>query len=420
MAEIITMPKMSDTMEQGVLVAWLLKEGDTVKAGDILAEVETDKAVMELEAYVDGTLLYIGAKENEEIPVGGLLAIIGEEGEDYKALLEQAQQKESQKAETTQESTATTDEKATDEKTPIEPVSPTSSEDKGRIKVSPLAKKIAQDQQYDLSSITGTGTGGRIIKRDLEGLTSSGTLSSKMASMPDPVSIPFEAKESYDEIAVSPMRQTIAKKLSDSKNTAPHFYLTMEVNMDEVVAARKAINQEAPTKISFNDIIVKAAAMAIRQHPAINTSWMGERIRHNQHIHIGIAVAIEDGLLVPVARFADMKSLSQLSSEIKELGAKARNRQLSSQDWEGATFTISNLGMFGIDSFTSIINPPGACILAVGAIKKIPTVKDNQVVPGYVVKLTLSCDHRLVDGAVGAAFLSTLKTLLEQPLRMLV
>ncbi len=417
-AELIPMPKMSDTMTEGTIAQWLKKVGDEVKSGDILAEVETDKATMELESYWDGILLHIGPKEGESVEVDGVLAVVGEKGADFATLIKAHQPSISSSS----ESAATTPESAESPATPVQtsaPVAapPVNSADNGRVIASPLAKKLAADRGYDLSQIPGTGDGGRIIKRDVEAFTSSAVTASGNAA----VSLPqVVGQESFEETPASQMRKTIAKRLSESKFTAPHFYLTMEINMDKAMEARKSINEIAPVKISFNDIVIKATAAALRQNPKVNVSWLGDKMRTNHHIHIGVAVAVDEGLLVPVVRFADHKSLSHISAEVKELGQKARDKKLQPSEWEGSTFTISNLGMFGIEEFTAIINSPDSCILAVGGIKQTPVVKDGQVIPGNVMKVTLSCDHRTVDGAVGSVFLKSLKEYLEDPVRILI
>jgi pyruvate dehydrogenase E2 component (dihydrolipoamide acetyltransferase) len=419
-ASVITMPKMSDTMTEGIIANWLKKVGDEVKSGDILAEVETDKATMELEAYDDGKLLYIGVEAGSSVAVDGVIAVIGKEGADYKKLLE-AQKPTGKPAKETKSEPVTKSEPApaTSESKATESISHSSN---GRVKVSPLAKKMAKEKGFDLKQIPGSGEGGRIVKRDVESFTPKAKPSaSKAASAGTPVQLPsVVGEESYEDVQLSQMRKTIARRLSESKFTSPHFYLTMEINMDKAVEARKSLNEIAPVKISFNDIVIKAVAAALRMHPNVNVSWRGDTLRINRHIHIGVAVAVEEGLLVPVVRFADSKSLSHISVEVKELATKAANKQLQPSDWEGNTFTVSNLGMFGIEEFTAIINPPDACILAVGGIKETPVVKDGQIVPGNVMKVTLSCDHRAVDGAVGAAFLKTLKGLLEDPVRILI
>lgn len=434
-ATLITMPKMSDTMEEGVIASWLKKEGDKVEAGDILAEVETDKATMELEAYEDGTLLYIGIKEGDAAPIDGVIAVIGEEGADYEKLIKAHEQKssggESKKPEKEDKSEDKKSSESKSESASNKPSPPAESankdkngKDAGRIFASPLAKKIAKDKGIDLSEVEGSGGNGRIIKSDVENFTpkkKSDTAPKQDAASGQAVNIPqVVGEESYEEVKVSQMRKTVAKRLAESKFTAPHFYLTMEINMDKAMEARKSINEMSPVKISFNDMVIKAVAASLRQHPKVNSSWLGDKIRRNHHIHVGMAVAVEEGLLVPVIRFADNKSLSHIAAEAKDYAKKAQNKELEPKDWEGNTFTVSNLGMFGIEEFTAIINPPDACILAVGGIKQTAVVKDGQLVPGNVMKVTLSCDHRVVDGAVGSAFLQTLKGLLEDPVRILI
>ncbi len=413
MAEVIRMPKMSDTMEEGVIVEWLKKEGDTVKSGDILAEVETDKATMELENYVKGTLLHIGVQKGDAVPVDGIIAIVGEPGEDIKALLAEASTKKEAPKEEVAESSS-----PAPQATPAAPSAPAATNntatttDDGRIKASPLARKMAEEKGLNIASIHGTGENGRIVRRDIENYKESA------ASIPAaPV---YTGQESFTEVPVSQMRKTIARRLADSKFTAPHFYLTMEINMDKAVEARGAMNEYSPVKLSYNDMVIKAAAIALRQHPQVNSSWMGDKIRTNQHIHVGVAVAVEDGLLVPVVRFADNKTLSQISAEVKELAEKAKTKKLQPAEWEGNTFSISNLGMYGIDEFTAIINPPNACILAIGGMKETVIVKNGEMRPGHIMKVTLSCDHRVVDGVVGSKFLQTFKNLLEEPVRLLV
>lgn len=416
-AALITMPKMSDTMTEGVIANWMKKVGDDVKSGDILAEVETDKATMELEAYEDGELLYIGVDAGSSVPVDGVIAVVGEKGADYQTLIS---------------AHSVGDQAAPEAKTAKAPAAPqvakklkgTPTSTNGKVKASPLAKRLAKDLGYDISKIPGTGEGGRIIKRDVESHTpmeSVPTTTTSSAQAGAPIQLPaVVGQESYEDVTLSQMRKTIARRLSESKFTSPHFYLTMEINMDKAIEARKSMNEISAVKISFNDLVLKATAAALRMHPDVNVSWLDDTLRYNKHIHIGVAVAVEEGLLVPVVRFADNKSLSHISAEVKELATKASNKQLQPADWEGNTFTISNLGMFGIEEFTAIINPPDACILAIGGIKQTPIVKDGQVVPGNVMKVTLSCDHRAVDGAVGAAFLKTLKGLLEDPVRILI
>ncbi|MFC0263532.1 pyruvate dehydrogenase complex dihydrolipoamide acetyltransferase [Fontibacter flavus] len=423
-ATVITMPKMSDTMTEGTIATWLKKVGDQVKSGDIIAEVETDKATMELESYEDGTLLYIGIEAGDAVPVDGVIAIIGEKGADYEKLLKA--HKANQGAAEAPASEEQKEEKAPEvkkEEAPVAqssaPATSSSSSDGGRVKASPLAKKMASEKGVDISLVKGTGEGGRIVKRDVENFNPA-VAQAAAAPTAMATSAPAVGQESFKEEKVSQMRKVIAKRLAESKFTAPHFYLTMEINMDKAIEARKSMNEISPVKISFNDMVIKAAAAALRQHPKVNSSWLGDKIRYNDHIHIGMAVAVEEGLLVPVIRFADSKSLSQISNEAKTLGGKAKNKKLQPKDWEGNTFTISNLGMFGIDEFTAIINPPDACILAVGGIKETVIVKNGQMQVGNVMKVTLSCDHRVVDGAVGSAFLLTLKGLLEDPVRILI
>jgi pyruvate dehydrogenase E2 component (dihydrolipoamide acetyltransferase) len=415
-AEIIRMPKMSDTMTEGTIVAWHKKVGDKVKSGDLLAEVATDKATMELESYNDGTLLYIGVKEGEAVVVDGVLAIIGEQGADYQTLLAAAASGGSSSAPAAKEEKK---ESVAAPQTPAVQTSSSASSDQ-RLKASPLARKIAKEKGIDLNQVQGSGEFGRIVKKDIESFKPAASAAAQAAEGKG-VSIPaFVGQESFEEVAVSQMRKTIAKRLGESKFGAPHFYLTMEVNMDKAIEARASINEVSPVKISFNDMVIKAAAAALRKHPKVNASWLGDKIRYNHHIHIGVAVAVEEGLLVPVLRFADNKSLSQIGAEVKELGGKAKSKKLSPAEMSGNTFTISNLGMFGIEEFTAIINPPDAAILAVGGIKQVPIVKNGEIKIGNVMKLTLSCDHRVLDGAVGSAFLQTLKDYLEDPVRILV
>ena len=422
-ATVITMPKMSDTMTDGTIASWLKKVGDDVKSGDIIAEVETDKATMELESYEDGTLLYIGVDAGNSVPVDGVIAIIGEKGADYQTLLKAHEAKTADEPEAVTESALAAKEEPKEEpktSTATSSAPAAAATDNGeRVKASPLAKRLAEEKGIDIRQVKGSGEGGRIIKRDVETFTPAAA-QSVPAQATASGSAPALGQESFREEKVSQMRKVIAKRLAESKFTAPHFYLTMEINMDKAIEARKSMNEISPVKISFNDMVIKAAAAALRQHPKVNSSWLGDKIRYNDHIHIGMAVAVEEGLLVPVIRFADSKSLSQISNEAKTLGGKAKNKELQPKDWEGNTFTISNLGMFGIDEFTAIINPPDACILAVGGIKETVVVKNGQMQIGNVMKVTLSCDHRVVDGAVGSAFLQTLKGLLEDPVRILI
>jgi len=413
-AEIVLMPKMSDTMTEGVIAAWHKKVGDTVKAGELMAEIETDKATMEYESYNTGTVLYVGAKEKEPVKVNGVLAIIGEPNADWQTLLKAHQANGSSPAAPPPAQPAAAPDPA------VQAASVHESSSNGRIKASPLAKKMAKDLGFDIGKIAGSGENGRITRRDVENYKPSATPPGAAKSSAPVVLPQVVGKESFEDVPVSQMRKTIARRLAESKFSAPHFYLTMEINMDKAVEARKSINEVSPVKISFNDIVIKATAAALRQHPDVNVSWLGDKMRKNQHIHIGVAVAVKDGLLVPVVRFADNKSLSHISVEVKDLAQKAHDKKLQPSDWEGSTFSISNLGMFGIEEFTAIINPPDACILAVGGIKETAVVKNGQLVPGNVMKVTLSCDHRAVDGAVGSAFLKTLKGLLEDPVRILI
>lgn len=419
MAEVIYMPKLSDTMTEGVVAEWHKKVGDTVKSGELLAEIETDKATMEFESFYDGVLLHVGIEKGKATPVNALLAIIGQPGEDISALLAGAPAPAAIEAPTPEpvKEAAPVAEAvsapvvAAAPKTPA-PV-PAVSVNGGRILASPLAKKIAEEKGIDLSFVTGTGEGGRITKRDVDHYV--------------PYNAPQRATvsggglvESYTDVPNSQMRKAIAKTLSASKFSAPHFYLKMEVDMDNAIAARKAMNSIEGVKVSFNDMIVKAVAVALTKHPKVNADWMGDSIRYNNHVHIGVAVAVEEGLVVPVVRFANTKGISELGGEIKDLAARARDKKLKPEEMQGGTFAISNLGMYGIEDFTSIINPPNGCILSVGQIKETPVVKNGQIVPGNVMKLSLSCDHRVVDGAIGSEFLQTLKGLIENPVNMLV
>jgi pyruvate dehydrogenase E2 component (dihydrolipoamide acetyltransferase) len=421
-AEIVLMPKMSDTMTDGVIAAWHKKVGDSVKSGELLAEIETDKATMEYESYNTGTLLYIGADAGKAVTVNGVLAIIGEKGADYQTLLKAHEAKASGGS----ASAAATSKPAEAPAASVASADVSSDHStNGRIKASPLAKKLAKDKGYDISKIQGSGEHGRVTKSDVENYKPAAeakpAAAGKEGKSASPIVLPqVIGKESFEEIPVSQMRKVIAKRLAESKFSAPHFYLTMEINMDKAMEARKSINDISPVKISFNDIVIKAAAVALRQHPDVNSSWLGDKIRKNHHVNIGVAVAVKDGLLVPVVRFADSKSLSHIAVEVKELAQKAHDKKLQPSEWEGSTFTISNLGMFGIEEFTAIINPPDACILAVGGIKETAVVKNGQLAVGNVMKVTLSCDHRAVDGAVGSAFLKTLKGLLEDPVRILI
>ncbi|RSK44215.1 pyruvate dehydrogenase complex dihydrolipoamide acetyltransferase [Hymenobacter perfusus] len=434
-ATVIRMPKMSDTMTEGTIAAWLKKVGDKVKSGDILAEVETDKATMELDNYEDGTLLYIGPKEGEAVAVDGVLAIIGEEGADVQALLGgQSGGSAAPVAAEAAPAAATTSAPAPEVAAAPAPAE-APAQNGGRIFASPLAKNIAKDKGIDLNTIKGSGENGRIVSRDLEAApaapaaqpaaapapqAAAAAPASAPAAAPAPAPAAQPADGTYTDTPVSQMRKVIARRLSESLFTAPHFYLTMEILMDKAMDVRTQLNTLSPVKLSFNDLVIKAAAVALKQHPAVNSSWLGDKIRQNKVVNIGVAVAVDEGLLVPVVRNADGKGLSAIATEVKELAGKAKSKKLQPAEWEGSTFTISNLGMFGIEEFTAIINPPDACILAVGGIKQTAVVKDGQLAIGNVMKVTLSCDHRVVDGATGAAFLQTLKALLEDPMRMLI
>ena len=427
MAEIIYMPKLSDTMTEGVVAEWLKKVGDKVASGEVLAEIETDKATMEFESFYDGVLLHIGVEKGKAAPVNAILAIIGKEGEDISALLSSSPASEAIKTtpETAEvkniapEPTAKpiTPDPSIKMESPVVTMSQPAvvhSASSGRVLASPLAKKLAEEKGIDISAVSGSGEGGRIVKRDVDHFVPF------MPANKFPVSSVPVGTESYTDENISQMRKTIARRLAESKFTAPHFYLTLDIDMDNAIKARKSMNATEGVKISFNDLVIKAVAMSLRQHPVINSSWLGDVIRRNHHIHIGVAVAVDEGLLVPVVRFADTKGLRQIGDEVREFAQKAKDKKLQPADWEGNTFTISNLGMFGIEEFTAIVNPPDSCILAVGGIKEVPVVKNGQVVPGNVMKVTLSCDHRVVDGALGAAFLQTFKNLLENPVNMLI
>lgn len=420
MEEVVLMPRLSDTMTEGVIASWQKNVGDVVKKGEVLADIETDKATMELESYKDGILLYQGAKAGEKILVNDLLCIIGKDGLDVAAIITGL------KAGASAVSTPVVETTPAAPAAPVavaEPVVEQAVVNSGRIFASPLAKRIAAEKGIDLKFVKGSGDNGRITKIDIDQYVPASTVApaAPVAQSAAPVvSNAVAGQVSFTDVPVSQMRKVIAKRLSESLFTAPHFYLTMQIDMDAAIAARTKINEVASVKVSFNDLVVKATAMALKKHPKINSSWMGDFIRYNDHINIGVAVAVDEGLLVPVVRFADGKSLSQIGAEVKDFAQKAKDKKLQPSDWEGSTFTISNLGMFGIDQFTAIINPPDACILAVGGISQEPVVKNGQVVPGNIMKLTLSCDHRVVDGATGAAFLQTLKQLLEEPVTMLV
>ncbi len=433
--EVILMPRLSDTMTEGVIADWHKKVGDAVKKGDILADIETDKATMELESYKEGKLLYIGAQKGEKIAINELLAVIGDEKKvDLDKIVAAAKNKgvaapvaaAQQPAPAGNASVAAPQAVTTAEAGH----SGLSVSADGRIKASPLARKLAAEKGIDIAKVAGSGDNGRIVKKDVDEYTDASTpgqaapaaATGGVAAQPAKTTAPAipAGQESFEEVPVSQMRKAIARRLSESKFTAPHFYVTMSIDMDSAVQARTRLNEVSPVKISFNDLVLKAVAVALKQHPAVNSSWRGESIRVNHHVHIGVAVAIEDGLIVPVVKFADTKSLSQIAGEVKDLAGRAKSKKLQPSEYEGSTFTISNMGMFGVEEFTAIINAPNACILAVSAIQQVPVVKNGAIVPGNVMKLTLSCDHRVVDGATGSAFLQTVKGLLEEPLRMMI
>lgn len=411
MAIKIEMPKLSDTMEEGVIAKWNVKEGDNVAAGDIIAEVETDKATMDVEVFDGGTILKLFAKEGEAVPLGGLIAIIGEAGEDISAL--ENGSSPSKSSETKPEAKKEEADPAV-EKTEEEPAAPSS--ENGRLKASPLAKKIAADKGIDLSSVSGSGPEGRIVKKDVESFEEEGSKATTKAPAAEPVFASLESKD----VKISQMRKTIARRLSESKFTSPHFYVTVDVDMKAAFEARTTLNAANDVKISFNDIVVKASAVALTRHPAVNSSWLGDVIKEHGDVNVAVAVAIDEGLMTPVINHADKKGLAQISAETRELAGLARDRKLQPEQMEGSTFTISNLGMYGIEDFTAIINPPNASILAVGAIRDVPVVENGAIVPGKRMKITLSSDHRIVDGAKAAQFLNTVKQLLENPLAMLL
>lgn len=430
--EVVLMPRLSDTMTEGVIASWSKNVGDTVKKGEVLADIETDKATMELESYKDGVLLYQGAKAGEKILVNDLLCIIGKAGTDVNAILAALKGGVAAQVAAEVKTVASVEAPVQQASAPQATAQPSTQAvvNEGRIFASPLAKKIAAEKGIDLKYVQGTGDNGRITKGDLDNYTPQSApapaQSTSVASSAAPVAASTPVANvpagvvSFDEVPVSQMRKTIARRLSESLFTAPHFYLTMSIDMDAAVDARKRLNADGKTKISFNDMVLKATAVALKQHPKVNSSWLGDKIRYNHHVNIGVAVAVDEGLLVPVVRFADTLSFTQIAAQVKDYAQKAKDKKLQPADWEGSTFTISNLGMYGIDQFTAIINPPDACILAVGGISQVPVVKNGAVVPGNVMKVTLSCDHRVVDGATGAAFLQTLKSLLEEPLRMML
>ncbi|ETZ19733.1 pyruvate dehydrogenase complex dihydrolipoamide acetyltransferase [Pedobacter sp. V48] len=415
---VVRMPLLSDTMTEGVIAEWHKKVGDKVKNDDILADVETDKATMEVMGYAEGTLLHIGVEKGQAAKVNGIIAIVGPEGTDISGILSQGDAPAKPAAD--KKSDAPVEEKSSPVAQKEE--APVASGNTDRVKASPLAKKIAQEKGIDLSQVAGSADGGRIIKKDIENFkpAAKAAESGAPAEKSAPVLAQYLGEEKFTEKPVSQMRKVIAKRLSESLFTAPHFYLTMVIDMDAAIAARTKMNEFSPVKLSFNDLVLKAVAVALKQHPNVNSSWRGDAIRYNEHVNIGVAIAVEDGLLVPVVRFADGKSLSRISAEVKDFAQRAKAKKLQPADWEGSTFTVSNLGMFGIDEFTAIINTPDSCILAIGGISQVPVVKNGAVVPGNIMKVTLSCDHRTVDGATGAAFLQTFKALMEEPVRLLV
>ena len=406
MAEIVKMPKLSDTMTEGVVAEWHKKVGDPVESGELLAEIETDKATMEFDSFQDGVLLHIGVQTGETAPVDSILAILGEKGEDITELLKSdsapAEEIPAPKAEPSAPAIAPA---------PVAsaPVTQMTHSDNSRVKASPLAKKMANDKGIDLGAVAGSGDGGRVVKRDIENHSgSSAPVASRSAV----------GVESYTEENVSQMRKVIAKRLAESKFTAPHFYLTMDIDMDNAMAARASLKAKN-IKVSFNDMVIKATAVSLKKHPKINSSWLEDKIRYNEHVHIGVAVAVDEGLLVPVVRHADTKLMSDINAEVFDYATRAREKKLQPHEWEGNTFTISNLGMFGIQEFTSIINQPNSAILSVGAIEQKPVVKDGLIVVGNTMKITLACDHRTVDGATGAQFLQTVRAYIENPVTML-
>ena len=416
MAEIVRMPKLSDTMVEGVVAEWHKKVGDAVAEGDLLADIETDKATMEFESFYDGTLLHIGVEKGAAAPVNDILAIIGEKGEDIAKILEEAgSSAAAEPAPVKEEAPAPAPVVETPSPAPVAAATApvVTNDSNGRIFASPLARKMATEKGINLSMVQGTGENNRIVKKDIENFVPG-------AAVPAASFAPVAGTESYTDVPNSQMRKAIAKTLAASKFSAPHFYLKMEVDMDNAIAARKAINAEGDVKISFNDLVIKAVAAALRKNPKVNADWMGDSIRYNDHIHVGVAVAVEDGLVVPVVRFTDSKGIAQIGAEIKDLASRARDKKIKPEEMQGGTFAVSNLGMYGIEDFTSIINPPNGCILSVGQIKQTPVVKNGEIVPGNVMKLSLSCDHRVVDGAVGSAFLKDLKLFLENPVKMLV
>ena len=419
--QVVNMPRLSDTMTDGTVSSWLKKVGDTVEEGDILAEIETDKATMEFESFYEGTLLHIGVEEGQTAPVDSLLAIIGPAGTDVSAVVASGGVVAAPATETKTE--------VKKEAAPVaEETNTVSNNSGGRIFASPLAKKIAKDKGYNLADIKGSGENGRIVKKDVENYTPSAKVEAPAASVSTPASstpapaitsFAIAGEEGTQEVKNSQMRKAIAKSLGNSKFSAPHFYLNIEVDMDNAIASRKTINAIPDTKVSFNDMVVKACAMALQKHPQVNTSWTDNNTLYHSHIHVGVAVAVDEGLVVPVIKHTNQMSLTQIGGAVRDLAGKARNKKIKPDEMQGSTFTVSNLGMFGIESFTSIINQPNSAILSVGAIVEKPVVKNGQIAVGNTMKLTLACDHRTVDGAVGAQFLQTLKTFIENPVTML-
>ncbi len=447
MAIVIDMPKLSDTMEEGVIAKWNVKEGDTVSSGDIIAEVETDKATMDVEVFDGGTVLKIVAQEGDAVPLGGKMAIIGEEGEDISDLLDGGSDASSGDDKPKESKEKSSDDKKeskdkdskekedSSEDDDFDPLfgdldeddekkesstddSDSEDDDDSRIKASPLARKIAKEQGYKLSDIKGSGPNGRIVKADVESFDGKAASKEDAPSKGKPAA--SAPSENYEDVKISQMRKAIARRLGESKFTNPHFYETIDIDMKKAIEVRKSLNAMDDVKVSFNDMVVKASAVALKRHPKINSSWLGDVIRIHHDVHVAVAVAVEDGLLTPVVRHTDTKGYAAIGAEVKELAAKAREKKLQPEEMEGSTFTISNLGMFGIDEFTAIINPPNACILAVGGIRDVPVVEDGQVVPGKRMKVTLSSDHRVVDGASAAEFLNTFRQLLENPMSMLL
>lgn len=422
--EVVTMPRLSDTMEEGTVASWLKKVGDQVEEGDILAEIETDKATMEFESFYNGTLLHVGIEEGQSAPVDDVLAIIGPEGTDVDAVLAAIKGGGSPSAKAPESKKEVEVEKATEESKAEQTKTVSDKSTGGRIFASPLAKKIAEEKGIDLSQLKGSGENGRIVKKDVENYTPEAKapeVKTEAAATSAPSAMPFvpAGEESTEEKKNSQMRKTIAKRLAESKYSAPHYYLTVEIDMSNAMASRVQINSLPDIKVSFNDLVVKACAMALKKHPQVNTSWKDDVTVYNHHIHIGVAVAVDEGLLVPVLKFADQMSLTQIGGKVKELAGKARNKKITPQEMDGSTFTVSNLGMFGIQEFTSIINQPNSSILSVGAIVEKPVVKNGEIVVGHTMKLTLACDHRTVDGATGAQFLQTLQAYIENPVTML-